>query len=63
MNPTRRTFRAIVVKSIVTHTATYFILGLLASTILDCVRFFAESSLNLMMRQINDPWAMVGQPK
>ena len=60
MNQTRRTFWTIVVKSIVTHTVTYFIMGLLASTILDYTRFFAESSLNLMMRQTNDPWVMAG---
>ena len=27
---------------------------------LDYTHFFAESSLNLMMRQTNDPWVMVG---
>lgn len=56
----RPTLFEAVVKTIVTHTVTYFILGLLAFTILDYTRFFAESSLNLMMRQTNDPWVMVG---
>src|SRR5512136_1016480 len=60
MNQTRRTFWEVVAKSSVTHTVTYFIMGLLASTILDYARFFAESSLNLMMRQTSDPWVMVG---
>jgi hypothetical protein len=49
-----------VVKTIVTHTVTYFIMGLLAYTLLDYTRFFAESSLNLMMRQTDDPWVMAG---
>ena len=50
----------IVLKTIVTHTVTYFIMGLLASTILDYPRFFAETSLNLFMRQTDDPWVMAG---
>ena len=60
MSQTRPTPIEVVVKAIVTHTVTYFIMGLLASTILDYTRFFAESSLNLMMRQTGDPWVMVG---
>lgn len=60
MNQTRPTLFETVVKTIVTHTVTYFIMGLLASTLLDYTRFYAETSLNLMMRQTNDPWVMVG---
>lgn len=60
MSQARPTFTEAVVKTIVTHTVTYFIMGLLASTIFDYARFFAESSLNLMMRQTNDPWVMMG---
>jgi hypothetical protein len=60
MNPIRPGFWQVAVKSIVTHTVTYFIMGLLASTLLDYTRFFAESSLNLMMRQTDDVWVMVG---
>ncbi|HUV88452.1 MAG TPA: hypothetical protein VMY80_02275 [Anaerolineae bacterium] len=60
MSQTRPTLIEAIVKTIVTHTVTYFIMGLLASTILDYTRFFAESSLNLIMRQTNDPWVMVG---
>ena len=57
---TRPTLMEVAVKTLVTHTVTYFIMGLLASTILDYARFFAESSLNLVMRQTNDPWVMAG---
>jgi hypothetical protein len=60
VSQTRPTLLEAVVKTIVTHTVTYFIMGLLASTMLDYTRFFAESSLNLMMRHTNDPWVMVG---
>jgi len=57
---TRPTLLEALVKTIVTHTVTYFIMGLLASTILDYARFFAESGLNVMMRQTSDPQVMVG---
>jgi len=60
MNQTRPVIIEAVLKTAVTHTVTYFIMGLLASTILDYAGWFAESSLNLMMRQTNDPWVMAG---
>ena len=60
MNQTRPILSETVVKTVVTHTVTYFILGLLASTILNYAGFFANSSLNLIMRQTNDPWVMAG---
>ena len=60
MKQTRPTLLEALVKTIVTHTVTYFIMGLLASTILDYTRFFAESGLNLMMRQTSDPMVMAG---
>ena len=60
MAQTRPTLLETVLKTIVTHNVTYFIMGLLASTFFNYARFFAESSLNLMMRQTNDFWVMVG---
>ena len=60
MNQTRPNLNEAVVKTVVTHTVTYFILGLLASTILNYAGFFANSSLNLIMRKTNDPWVMAG---
>jgi hypothetical protein len=56
----RPTLLETVVKTIGTHQVTYIVMGLLASTILDYTRFFAESSLNVMMRQVNNPWVMAG---
>ena len=47
MNRSRPILLGVVLKTIVAHTITYFIMGLLASTILDYARFFAESSLNV----------------
>ncbi len=49
-----------VLKTIGTHTVTYLIMGLLASTLLDYARFFAETSLSSMMRPTSDPWVLVG---
>ena len=58
MNQSRLTLLAVVLKTIVAHTITYVIMGLLASTLLDYARFFAESSLNVMMRPTSDPLVM-----
>ncbi len=60
MNRTRPTLLGVTVKTLVTHTVTYFIVGLLASLLLDYARFFAESSLSLIMRPTSDPWVMAG---
>lgn len=49
-----------VLKTISTHVVTYLIMGLLASTILDYTTFFADTSLNAMMRPMSDPWIMAG---
>jgi hypothetical protein len=60
MNQKRPTLLEAVVKTAVTHSVTYVIMGLLASTLLDYTRFFAESSLNLMMRPTSDAWVTAG---
>lgn len=60
MRQTQPTLLEVLVKTIVTHTVTYFIMGLLASVILDYARFFAGSDLNLVMRPTTDPLVMVG---
>lgn len=60
MEQTRPTLLEALVKAIVTHTVTYFIMGLLASTILDYTGFFSQSSLSVMMRPTNDLWVMLG---
>jgi hypothetical protein len=48
------------VKTAVTHTVTYSIMGLIASTLFDYGRLYAETSLNTLMRQTSDPMVMAG---
>ncbi|KYF91901.1 hypothetical protein BE17_19690 [Sorangium cellulosum] len=60
MSQTRPALLEIVLKTVVTHSTTYVVMGLLASSILDYTRFFAETSLGLMMRPTSDPWVMAG---
>jgi len=54
------TFRSLVVKTIVTHTITYFVFGVLALFVFDYTRQFAETDLRFMMRPITDPLVMAG---
>jgi hypothetical protein len=60
MDQARPTFAEVMVKTIVTHTITYFVMGLLASTIFDYARLYADTSLNLFMRQVSEPLVMAG---
>jgi hypothetical protein len=50
----------IVLKTVVVQTVTYFILGLLASSIFSYAALYAETSLKLFMRQTSDPWVRAG---
>jgi hypothetical protein len=50
----------VILKTIVTHTVTYFIMGLIASTFFEYGRLYAETSLNLLMRQTSEPLVMAG---
>jgi hypothetical protein len=56
----RPTARAIVLKTIVTHTVTYFVMGALALVVFDYSRLYAETSYRLLMRQTTDPLVMAG---
>lgn len=60
MNAQSPRFVTIAVKTIVTHTVTYMLMGVLASTLFDYRAWFAESELRLIMRQFGDPWIMAG---
>jgi hypothetical protein len=60
MDRPQPSFSTLAVKTIVTHSVTYMILGLLASTLLDYGHLFADSSLNLLMRPVSDPLVMAG---
>jgi hypothetical protein len=50
----------VIIKTIATHTVSYFILGLLASTVFNYGSLYAETSLNLLMRQTSHPLVMAG---
>jgi hypothetical protein len=56
----RPTIIGVISKTMVTHTITYFIMGLIASTVFEYGRLYAETSLNLLMRQTSDPLVMAG---
>ncbi len=52
--------RDIILKSIVTHTVTYFVMGALAFFVLGYERLYAETSLKYIMRQTTEPIVMAG---
>jgi hypothetical protein len=56
----RITFWGLTVKTIVVHTATYFIMGLLALTFLDYGNAFAEPVTREYMRQVDEPIVALG---
>ena len=60
MNAPSPRFLPVAVKTIVTHTVTYFLMGLIASTLLDYRSWFAGPELSTMMRPVSDPWVMAG---
>ena len=54
MRQRRPTFWGITLKTIVTHTVTYFAVGLLAFTVFDYTARFADTALRSFMRQTDD---------
>ena len=54
------TFFGLTIKTIVVHTVTYFIMGLLALTLLDYKTAFAEPITREYMRQVNEPIVALG---
>lgn len=61
MNQTRLTALPIVLKTIVTHTVTYSMLGMLAAAIFDYRTLFTVPGLSGLMRPFDDP-LMVAAP-
>lgn len=53
-------FRTLAIKTVVVHTVTYFLAGLLAYTVFDYGRWFAEEHVRVYMRQTDDVWVMIG---
>ncbi len=60
MNTRHVSFWNIILKTVVTHTITYFLMGLLALFIFDYATLYAETSLSLFMRQTSHPLVMAG---
>jgi hypothetical protein len=51
---------AVVIKTMVAHTVTYFVIGALAFFVLDYRHLFAETELRFLMRPTTDPLVMAG---
>ena len=56
----RPTLAGLTVKTIVVHTVTYFVAGILAFTLGDYERTYAEPPLSHLMRPTSDRWVMAG---
>ena len=60
MAPGRPSLGELVVKTMVTHTVTYFLIRLAAFWCFDYARQFAEPGARSLMRQTDDPLVMAG---
>lgn len=60
MQPNRVTPGTIIVKTIVVHTVTYFVLGILAFFMLDYSGLFAQAGISQYMRPTTDRIVMAG---
>lgn len=60
MRRRRPSFWDITLKAIVTHTVTYFAVGLVAFALFDYTARFADATLSSFMRQTSDPLVAAG---
>ncbi len=60
MNQSRPSVVAVILKTIVTHSVTYFILGLIFLNVFDYGHLFLETQLRHFMRPVSDPLVMAG---
>jgi hypothetical protein len=60
MEGRRYSFWLITAKTIVVHTVTYFITGILALVFLDYANRFADPAVRVLMRQVGDPLVAAG---
>jgi len=60
MRQRRPTFWGVILKTTITHTITYFFIGLLAFTIFNYTNRFAEPGLSSLMRQTDHPLVAAG---
>ena len=56
----RVTLAGLTARTVVVHTVTYFIAGILAYTLGDYARTYAEPPLSYLMRPTTDRWVMAG---
>lgn len=56
----RMTLPILIIRTAVVHTVTYFVAGVLAFTLGDYEKTFAEPPLSYFMRPTSDPWIMAG---
>jgi hypothetical protein len=60
MNDNQLTFKQITCKTIVVHTVTYFVAGIMAFLLFDYESLFSESELRFVMRPTDSRWVMAG---
>ena len=60
MNPIRPDFLSLAGRTAVVHTVSYFVVGIVASQLMDYTRLFAQPEMSCYMRQMGDPWLMAG---
>lgn len=60
MQPSGPTAAAVILKTAVTHTVTYFLLGALSFLLFDYASLYAGSAVSQFMRQTDQPIVMAG---
>jgi hypothetical protein len=60
MNNHKLTLWSLILRTIVVHTITYFLMGILSFMFFDYSTQYAETSLSLLMRQTTEPLVMAG---
>lgn len=60
MGDSRLSLSSILIKTVVVHTVTYFVMGILAFTLFDYTTAFAQPNVASFMRQTDDPLVMAG---
>ncbi|GAB3498354.1 hypothetical protein GCM10027341_19870 [Spirosoma knui] len=53
-------FPTIAIKTVVTHTVTYFLFGLMALALFDYKELYATTTVRLLMRPVSDPLVAAG---
>ena len=59
-NANQPTLAGLTIRTVVVHTVTYFVAGILAYTLGDYERTYSEPPLSYLMRPTSDPWVMAG---